>query len=346
MTVRRGWLAGFVQLGAVLSACWAVHWSFPLSRGGDSSNAAVVMSAPPHLAARPLSAEILLEFERSGHVVTRRLLLPDEFARVSTALRSIAEAERSSAEAHAEEFAGAVFPGWEDVVVVGAEEASEFLSEGGEGLSQAPPFLQTFNPHRRHRVARELALAPVLAATAAALLGVACVRLYQDCLFWKRHGDDATAWHADLWTVPLATNSSVTVWVPLQRVGIDDSPLFFQSRSHRNVSALVHAGQLEELGLDGEDCKGPPGIFGEHHAPLHEGDATWHHGWTVHGAPALSIGGAPGGRLAYAATYFADGASVLLSAAEPEDGPSYMDWLPQVEPGSPAAHPLLPVAFP
>jgi len=314
---------------------------------------------PPGPAADPnLSASALLDFERNGHVATRGLLAPAEFAGVAKRLRAIAEAERAEAEEHAEEFAGAgLLDVWDGAERGGALAPAADAEEEGDledeasghygSPSGAPPFLQVFNPHRRHAAARDLAFSPALAATAAALLGVACVRLYQDCLFWKRPGHDATSWHADLWTAPLATNAAVTVWLPLHNVGVADAPLFFQSRSHRDMAALVHSGQMEELGIDQDACP-PPGMSGVHHAPLQEGDATWHHGWTVHGAPPLDPDAATGvdGRLAYAATYFADGARALLAAAEPEDGPSFVDWLPEVEPGSLASHELLPVAYP
>lgn len=288
----------------------------------------------PGAPARPLATELLLAFERQGHVATRGLLSQDVFAEVSAGLRAVAEEDRALAQAHAEEFASYAWDPEADAAEGGDP------GQGEELQMTSPPFLQYFNPHRRHDVARRLAFSPALAATAAALLGVACVRLYQDCIFWKQGDHDATSWHADLWTAPVASNKAVTVWLPLHRVGEEDAPLYFQTGSHRDMAIYVHRDEL------GDAVDPPPGQFGEHHAPLEEGDATWHHGWTIHGAPPLE-GGADGrGRMAYAATYFAEGATVLHSAAEPEDGPSYMDWLPEVPPGSPAVHELLPVAYP
>jgi len=140
-------------------------------------------------------------------------------------------------------------------------------------------------------------LNPVMLATAAALLGVAVVELHQDTLFLKRGGHGPTAWHADLWTAPLATNHFVTAWLPLHRVEAAGAPLFFRTGSHRHPRVTI-------------DCFSPdvspadllPGDVGEHHAPLEEGDATWHHGWTIHGAPPVRE--ATCSRLAYAVAYY------------------------------------------
>lgn len=266
------------------------------------------------------SAEMQLMFEREGHVVTRGLLGCSELKVIAEQLRNVAKSEE----------------------IASAKHAAEVLKQKRlDGIP--PPFIQVFNPHRRYNVARELACSPVLASMAAALLGVQRVRLYQDCLFWKRPDDDGTAWHADLWTVPLATNSFVTVWLPLQRITLKEAPLYFQSRSHRDLASREHEYELEELGIDPEDVP-PPGNHGHHYAPLELGDATWHHGWTIHGTPKLAHGASS--RLAYAATYFEDGATVLPLAAESEDEPSYEDWIADIQPGDSATHSLLPLVYP
>lgn len=268
-----------------------------------------------------LSLETLLSFEREGHVATRGLFESSEFKSIAETLRAIAAEEERAAARH----------------------AAKVMKDQGLD-SDPPPFLQAFNPHRRHAAARQLALSPILAGTAAALLGASCVRLYQDALFWKRPGHDATAWHADLWTAPLATNSHVTVWIPLQMVTEDLSPLVFRSGTHRDLASREHEDVLEDLGIDPYDVPSP-GEFGDHHAPLNLGDATWHHGWVIHGAPPLGQNAPPEGRLAYTASYFADGALALPAAEEPEDVPSFQAWIDEVEPGYPLEHPLLPIAF-
>jgi ectoine hydroxylase-related dioxygenase (phytanoyl-CoA dioxygenase family) len=215
-------------------------------------------------------------------VATRGLLAPEEFAAAAGPLWDIAEEERLAAESR-------------------KAEAMRATGER-ESVPSALPFVQVHNPSKRHSAARRLALSPALLGAAAALLGVAGVRLYQDSLFWKRPGNGITAWHADLWTVPLDTNNFITVWLPLHRVGEGGSPLFYQSGTH-----CPDFGGGEPAGA------ADPGQAGESHTPLEEGDATWHHGWTLHGAPPLGRGGA---RLAYTASYYSDEAPVLGSALE------------------------------
>ena len=80
------------------------------------------------------------------------------------------------------------------------EAVTEDVGDWMEGLEDVElPFLQAFNcwrhfPEHFERLAR----CPRLAATAAQLLGVDRVRLYQDSLFLKRPGDGSTRWHSDL----------------------------------------------------------------------------------------------------------------------------------------------------
>eukprot|EP00933_Yihiella_yeosuensis_P067143 TRINITY_DN7178_c0_g1_i2.p1 TRINITY_DN7178_c0_g1~~TRINITY_DN7178_c0_g1_i2.p1 ORF type:complete len:222 (+),score=37.19 TRINITY_DN7178_c0_g1_i2:117-782(+) len=175
---------------------------------GENKGIAVSLPAKP-----PLPLQTLLDFERDGHVVTRGLLSQSEVINASESLHKFAKDEEQKSKIYAEKI-------MEDLDTI------------------PPPFLQNFNPHRKVESARSLAMSEALAGTAAALLGVSCVRLYQDALFWKRHGDDATAWHADLWTAPIATNSFITVWMPLQPVDADCSPLVFRTATHRQPSRL------------------------------------------------------------------------------------------------------------
>ncbi|CAK9107102.1 Hypothetical protein SCF082_LOCUS49865 [Durusdinium trenchii] len=261
-----------------------------------------------------LSVESLLDFERHGHTVTRGLISPEDFQSQVPVLQRYVREKESAAAAH-----------------------SAFIMSAQGMAGMEPPFLQTFNPHRHSPVAWQWTLA--LLSAACALLGTERLRLYQTSLFWKRRGHDATAWHQDLMTAPIATNDFITAWVPLHRVGsIEESPLVFQSCTHKDLAAKVHCG---EMGIDPLSCPGPED-FGEHHVPLEEGDVTWHHGWVQHGAPALTKGVS---RMAFTASYFADGA-LVMAPAETEDAPSFTSWLRDLRPGDQAEHPELPLLAP
>ena len=265
--------------------------------------------------APPLSASALLRFERDGHLCTRSLLTDDEVAAIAEPVARIAAAEAADAVRHAE--------------------AMNDLHDG-----ERAPFLQTFNAHRRHAAARRVASCPRLAGVAAQLLGVDRVRLYQDCIFKKRAGDEPTNWHSDLHTSPLDTNGFVTCWFPLHAVPASEAGgtgLAYASGSHRDLALPMWYGQ------DG-DCDGRYDVVD--HGAYAPGDVSWHHGWLLHSAPENVLED----RTAVAVSFFADGAHLIDEAGmlcvNDEDAPSYEAWLGDLEPGAPADHALLPVVYP
>ena len=206
------------------------------------------------------------------------------------------------------------------------------------------PFLQAFNLWRTSAEVAELAASPALAGAAAALLGVDRVRLYQDSLFVKRPGDGQTHWHSDLAMSPLDTNSFVTCWLPLQSVPAETdggSGLVFASGSHRDVALHYWHGDSSEA----TDCD-DRGYAESEAAALALGDATFHHGWTLHCASPNQLRKP---RRALAFSYFADGATRLGKGAKrlphSEDAESYAAWLRDVPPAAPARHRLLPLVW-
>jgi len=199
------------------------------------------------------------------------------------------------------------------------------------------PFLQAFNLHNGGSAAsqaiRRVACCPRLGQAAAKLLGVDSARLYQSSAFYKRPGHGETSWHMDLHTAPLDTNSMLTIWIALSFVEtLEDSPLVFASGSHRDF-ALPYWHSTR--GMIEHSQRSYPCAS---HAPLRPGDATAHHGWTLHSAPPNFSGRT---RRAFALSYVADDAPILpeAPAGEPfppglrqsphaEDLESYAAWLP------------------
>lgn len=260
-----------------------------------------------------LAAAQVLRFARDGHTCTRGLLSAAEARRALGAAQIHFKAREAEA-----------------LVKVAAD-------HGSDGVDA--PFHQLFNCWRVCAALRALGGSPALARTAAQLLGARRVRLYQDTLLVKRrhHGD--TGWHSDLRMCPIDTNDLVTAWVALTAVPAGGSALHFASTSHRDMANLFWA-ESPLAPVQGSRYKTA------HYAPLAPGDVTWHHGWTLHAAPAPAPG--EGDRWALAFTYFADGARVLGRAARKrrlhgEDAPSYRDWLGDLSGGRPARHALLPL---
>lgn len=133
-------------------------------------------------------ATTLLEFERRGHIVTRNLFSEAEMKALQNPIREV--------------FRRREFDAWlNSARVMLGEEAirddfGEPLFETSDDCRAALdeyevelPFLQIFNGWREDPVIRAIACSPRLARTAAKLLGVDRVRLYQDSMFLKRPGD-------------------------------------------------------------------------------------------------------------------------------------------------------------
>ena len=296
----------------------------------------------------------VLAYERQGHLTTRNLL-PAE--RVADLMPFVNDAwEKQQLEVHQQKLR--VILGEEELarIDVPTKKRHARIAAIKEELAALPegaiPFMQGFNLWRSCAEIKEIASSEELAGTAAQLLGCKRVRLYQDSLFVKRPGDGTTHWHSDLAMCPLDTNAFVTCWLPCQEVPSEEeggSALVFASGSHRDIG-LHHWYAAREVLDDGEEVDASNRGYRESlPGPLEVGDATWHHGWTLHAANANML---PRPRVALAFSYFADGANRLPSKGSrlphAEDAESYADWTRgqgAVKPGRIARHPLLPLVW-
>lgn len=256
----------------------------------------------------PLDPAAVDHFAAHGHAVVRGLASPDEAA----AYHPIIEA---AAVAHA----------WN----------KDQIAEPG---SYSRMFLQSFNLWRvDERIAR-FTLARRFAGVAAALLGVERVRLYHDQALCKGPGGGRTPWHQDHYYWPLDTDRTITMWMPLIDLPEDVGSMTFADGSHL-------LGDLGGAGIGKETDRLLAGIVDERgiptttHGAMAAGDATFHHGWTVH-----SAGRNPGDRLRTVMTviYYADGARVLpeVTPAQEVDRTAWLGGRPL---GEPADHELNPV---
>ena len=293
-----------------------------------------------------LDAHSIVAFERLGHCTTHGLLKASLVQSAVPAIES--EYESQALDVHRQKLR--VLVGEKQLATIerSAADDKHRLAAMRKALANLPdgsaPFLQLFNLWRTSPEIAALAGSPALAGTAAALLGATRVRLYQDSLFVKRPGDGVTQWHSDLGMAPLDTNGFVTCWLPLQPVPAEadgGSGLVFAPRSHRDVALHYWHGDPNEA----VDCSAR-GYAESDAAALAVGDATWHHGWTLHCA-SPNLMRKP--RRALAFSYFADGATRLgpdaRRAPHAEDAESYAAWLGDVPRGAPARHELLPVVW-
>jgi hypothetical protein len=171
-------------------------------------------------------------------------------------------------------------------------------------------------------------------------LGLDGVRVYHDQALLKEAGGGITPRHQDQHYWPLATDSTITMWLPLANGTPDMGTMHFASGSHRD-------GYLGDMPIsDASEAKFEPFIRERVYAivrgaAMAAGDATFHYGWTLHGAPGNSSDRT---REVMTIIWFADGTRVcpLDNANRQRDRDR---WLPGLRPGDLAASELNPLVF-
>ncbi|HEU5285707.1 MAG TPA: phytanoyl-CoA dioxygenase family protein [Sphingomicrobium sp.] len=143
-------------------------------------------------------------------------------------------------------------------------------------------FLQITNLWEQGGLAREFVFGRRLAGIAAALLEVDRVRLYHDQSLMKEPGGGITPAHADQYYWPLASDRSITAWVPLQPVPAAMGPIGFYAGSQRFEVGrdLPISDQSERLIAAEMERQGFPLIDD----PFELGEVSFHSGWTFHRA--------------------------------------------------------------
>lgn len=198
-------------------------------------------------------------------------------------------------------------------------------------------FLQVMNLWRADPAARHFVFGRRLAGMAAQLLGVPAVRLYHDQSLYKEPGGGFTPAHADQYYWPLASDRTVTVWVPLQPVPAEMGPLAFYAGSHRatigrdlpisDESEQRITAEMEAAGFPIDD------------QPYALGDVSFHGGWTFHRAGA-NLTNRP--RSVMTMIYM-DADMRVAPPANAMQAADLAQWLPGLTPGDVAASPLNPI---
>ncbi|MEY3781121.1 MAG: hypothetical protein RLZZ510_1104, partial [Bacteroidota bacterium] len=145
-------------------------------------------------------------------------------------------------------------------------------------------FLQLFNLWTENPLVKDLILSQRLGQIAADLMQVNGVRLYHDQALFKEGGGGITPWHADQYYWPLATDKTVTAWIPLQATPLEMGPLEFSAGSH----AIVEGRELE-IGDQSEAVmqkKLRVTDFEHVIEPFDIGEISFHSGWIFHRAGA------------------------------------------------------------
>ncbi len=143
-------------------------------------------------------------------------------------------------------------------------------------------FLQIMNIWIQSRPVREIVFSERLAKIAADLLEVDGVRLYHDQALYKEAGGGQTPWHADQYYWPLATDRTVTVWIPLQETPLPMGPLEFSAGSNhlatgRDLRISDESQQVLENALHDQG-------YAHIIEPFSLGEVSYHTGWLYHRA--------------------------------------------------------------
>lgn len=201
-------------------------------------------------------------------------------------------------------------------------------------------FLQTTNLWQHDPTVRRFVFARRFARVAAELMGVAGVRLYHDQALFKEPHGGLTPWHQDQVYWPLATSHTITMWMPLCDLDAEMGIMHFARGSHvggvLSERIIGRASQEELSRLIAER-----GLAIDGPSSTHVGDATFHSGWTLHGAPPNATDRP---REVMTIIYFADGTRVAPIDSQAR-GYDLEAWLPGLREGDLAATAINPLLY-
>ncbi|MEQ9453055.1 MAG: phytanoyl-CoA dioxygenase family protein [Phycisphaeraceae bacterium] len=146
----------------------------------------------------------------------------------------------------------------------------------------AKAFIQVINLWEKQDEVRKLTLSKRLGQIAAQLLEVQGVRLYHDQALYKEPSGGITPWHVDQYYWPLATDRTVTAWIPLVEVPIEMGPLTFAAGSQQ-----LDFGRDQAISDDSEKLlrdKIEAEAFPIEASAFALGEVSFHLGWLAHRA--------------------------------------------------------------
>jgi ectoine hydroxylase-related dioxygenase (phytanoyl-CoA dioxygenase family) len=200
-------------------------------------------------------------------------------------------------------------------------------------------FLQIMNLWQKNEVVKEFVLGKRLARIATDLLRTQGVRLYHDQALYKEAGGGYTPWHVDQFYWPLATEKTVTAWVPLHAVPLENGPLMFSVGSQR-----IKIGR--ELAISDESEKKIDEQLKLSNLPCDEtafdlGEVSFHLGFTFHRAGPNKL---PTPREVMTVIYM-DRDMVLVNAKNDSQKRDWDTWCPGAKIGEIIDTPLNPVIY-
>ena len=268
-------------------------------------------TALPDLASEyEVPADRIAEYREKGHTVLRGVASPDEVAAYRPVIKSAAMSQNRETRP--------------------LEERDTY----------GKAFLQLWNLWAADEGVRRFTLARRFAKIAADLLGVDGVRIYHDQAIFKEPGGGHTPWHQDNFYWPLATEHTITLWMPLVDVTHEMGSMTYATGSHKGglFASLAISDASDDYFLRHIQERGYPltnaGFIGA-------GDATFHSGWVLHSAPGNASDTT---REVMTIIYYADGTRLLDPDARGY-GWDRDRFHPGCKPGDLAISNLNPVVF-
>jgi ectoine hydroxylase-related dioxygenase (phytanoyl-CoA dioxygenase family) len=257
-----------------------------------------------------LDAEQRASYARDGHIVLRGVVDPGE-----------------------------LLP-YRDLFLEAVQARSASVKPMAERDTYGKAFLQIMNLWRDDARLQRYVFAKRFAKIAADLMGVDGVRLYHDQALYKEPGGGFTPWHQDQHYWPLATDKTITLWMPLIDIQASMGTMNFASGSHtEGYLGDMEISDTSEATL--AEFVRSKGYGVVNHGDMRGGDATFHSGWTLHGA---GPNDSETLREVMTIIYYADGTKV--APADNKNRQADLDaWIPGGVPGELAASSLNPVLY-
>ncbi len=143
-------------------------------------------------------------------------------------------------------------------------------------------FLQIMNLWTHTSVVKDIVFSKKIAQIATGLMQTTGVRLYHDQALFKEPKGGHTPWHADQYYWPLATENTVTAWIPLQATPLNYGPLEFSAGSNR-----LTAGRDKQISDESQaflEAELKNHKFEHVIEPFDVGEISFHRGWLYHRA--------------------------------------------------------------
>ena len=259
---------------------------------------------------KTISREQIEEFRENGHTITRGLLSPEEIAAYHSLIK------KSALKYNTE----------------------ERKIEDRDTYGKA--FLQIMNLWRKDENVKKIVMSKRLAKVAADLLGVENVRIYHDQALFKEPGGGPTPWHQDQYYWPVATDKTITMWMPLVDIDVHMGMLTFASGSQKKGSVFNY--EISDESESEFDKYVHENNFEISRAKtMNAGDASWHTGFTIHNAPANKSNTM---REVFTIIYIAGNARIALPKNKWQET-DLKTWLMNKEPGSFADSELNPLVL-